>query len=156
MVRMTSGVLSQVKDTSLECSCELFFSLVRTLLGCYCPYRSYFAKDVKELQFKFINLFPFSFPAEAISPKHFVHAKQTSRIFLLLPHVHHAPDAVAVVHVVEGLVDARQVLAMRDELVDLQLAVLVVLDELAHLRAALDAAEGTALPHAAGDELECC
>lgn len=43
---------------------------------------------------------------------------------------------------------------MRDEFVDLQLAVLVVCHELAHLRTALDTAESTPFPYAAGDELE--
>ena len=74
---------------------------------------------------------------------------------LQLPHIHNAPNAVAGVHVVECVVDAAQVLAMGDELVDLELAVHIVVDEIAHLRAALDAAEGAALPYAAGDELEC-
>lgn len=45
---------------------------------------------------------------------------------------------------------------MSDELVDLELAVLVVLDEVGQLGATLDAAEGAALPHTTGDELECC
>lgn len=45
---------------------------------------------------------------------------------------------------------------MRDELVHLELAVLVVLDEAGELGAALDAAEGAAFPYAARDELECC
>lgn len=45
---------------------------------------------------------------------------------------------------------------MGDELVDLELAVEVVLDEAGELRAALDAAEGATLPDATGDELERC
>ena len=43
---------------------------------------------------------------------------------------------------------------MRDELVDLELSVQVVVNEIRQLRAALDAAESAALPGAAGDELE--
>lgn len=43
---------------------------------------------------------------------------------------------------------------MRDELVHLELALQVVVDQIGQLGAALDAAEGAALPHAAGDELE--
>ena len=43
---------------------------------------------------------------------------------------------------------------MRDELVNLESAVHVIFHEIAHLRAALDAAEGAAFPSAAGDELE--
>ena len=71
------------------------------------------------------------------------------------PHIHHTPNALAVVHVVEGLVDAAEVLSVRDELVNLERAVHVIVDEAAHLRAALDTAVGAAFPHAAGDELEC-
>ena len=76
--------------------------------------------------------------------------------FPLLPHVHHRPDAVALLHDVESLVDASEILAVRDELVHLQLAVEVVAHESGQLRATLDATERAALPHTAGDELECC
>jgi hypothetical protein len=75
---------------------------------------------------------------------------------LKLAHVNNAANAVARVHVVESLVDAAERLAVGDELVDLQLAGHVVVDEIGELRAALDAAESAALPYAAGDELECC
>ena len=44
---------------------------------------------------------------------------------------------------------------MRDELVDLELALQVVVHETRQLRAALDATESRALPDAARDELEC-
>jgi hypothetical protein len=44
---------------------------------------------------------------------------------------------------------------VRDEFVHLEPAVLVVLDEAGELGAALHAAEGAALPDAAGDKLEC-
>ena len=73
-----------------------------------------------------------------------------------LPHIHNTPNAVPRLHVPKRLVDARQRLAVRDELVDLELAVHVVLDQVGQLRAALDAAEGAAFPASAGDELECC
>lgn len=43
---------------------------------------------------------------------------------------------------------------MRDELVDLEVAVEVVVDEAGQLGAALDTAKSAALPYAAGDELE--
>lgn len=56
----------------------------------------------------------------------------------------------------ESAVDAAEGLAVGDELVDLERAVHVVVDEVGELGAALDAAEGAALPHAASDELECC
>lgn len=75
---------------------------------------------------------------------------------LKLGHVNDATDALAGVHVVESAVDAAEGLAVGDELVDLERAVHVVVDEVGELSAALDAAEGAALPHAAGDELECC
>lgn len=58
-------------------------------------------------------------------------------------------------HIVESIVDATQVLAMSNELVDLELAAHVVVDETTHLAAALDTTKSTALPYAAGDELEC-
>ena len=74
----------------------------------------------------------------------------------LVPHVHHRPDAVALLHDVEGLVDAREILAVRDELVHLQPALEVIAHETGQLRATLDATEGAALPHTTGNELECC
>ena len=43
---------------------------------------------------------------------------------------------------------------VRDQLVDVDLAVHVPVDDLRHVGAAARAAEGRALPHAAGDELE--
>jgi len=43
---------------------------------------------------------------------------------------------------------------MRDELVDLELAGHVVVDQVGQLRAAFDAAERAAFPYAARDELE--
>jgi len=46
-------------------------------------------------------------------------------------------------------------LAVSDELVDLEFAGHVVVDETGKLRATLDTAEGAALPSATGDELEC-
>lgn len=73
-----------------------------------------------------------------------------------MPHVNDTTDASAIVHVVESLVDGAEVLAVSDELVDLQFAVHVVVDETTHLRATLDAAEGATFPYATGDELESC
>jgi hypothetical protein len=72
----------------------------------------------------------------------------------LLAHVDDAADAVAGLHVAESLVNLVEGLAMRDELVDLEVAVHVVGHKTRQLRAALDAAERAALPHAACDELE--
>jgi hypothetical protein len=73
---------------------------------------------------------------------------------LNLPHVQNRPDAVALLHDLEGVVDLSQRLAVGNELVDLQLAVQVVLYEPWELRPALDTAESAALPLATGDELE--
>lgn len=74
----------------------------------------------------------------------------------MLSHIHDAPDAVAGLHLLEGLVDLPQRLAVGDELVDFEFALGVVVDQLGELGAALDAAECAALPHATGDELEGC
>ena len=70
--------------------------------------------------------------------------------------VQHGADAVALLHELKGLVDGGQRLAVGDELVHLEAAVEVVLDEVGELAAALDAAKGAALPDAARDQLECC
>ena len=78
------------------------------------------------------------------------------RDLLLLQHGDDSTDAVALLHNIEGIVDLCQCLAVRDELVDLELAVKVVPDQTGELAAALDAAESTALPHPTSDELECC
>jgi hypothetical protein len=71
-----------------------------------------------------------------------------------LPHINHAPNAVSIMHIVEGLINTAEVLTMRDELVDLELAVHVVGDETRHLCAALHAAESAAFPSATSDKLE--
>jgi len=71
-----------------------------------------------------------------------------------LPHIDHAPDAASILHIRKRLVDTLQRLPMRDELVDLELAGHVIVDQVGQLRAAFDAAERAAFPHAAGDELE--
>ena len=52
---------------------------------------------------------------------------------LHLPHINYTPNARAIMHIMERLIDPRQILAMRDELVDLEFAALIVRDELAHL-----------------------
>ena len=57
-------------------------------------------------------------------------------------------------HIMERIINPTQILTVRDELVDLELAVHVIVDEVGQLRAAFDAAEGAAGPFAAGDELE--
>lgn len=69
-------------------------------------------------------------------------------------HVNHTPNAVARSHRAEALVDLIECLAVRDEFVDLEFAVFVILDQSAHLRSPFHAAEGTASPYAACYELE--
>ena len=78
------------------------------------------------------------------------------QLHLKLAHVNDTANALARVHVVEGLVDAAERLAVGDELVNLQLAGHVVVNQVGKLSAALDTTESAALPDAAGDELECC
>src|SRR3569833_3108230 len=58
-------------------------------------------------------------------------------------------DRLAAVHQVEGLVDALQRKLVRDQRVDLDLAVHVPVHDLGHLGAATHAAERGALPDAA-------
>jgi len=73
----------------------------------------------------------------------------------LLPHVHHAPNAITGLHVPESLVDSVQRLAVGDELVNLELAIQVVLDETGKLGSALNTTESAALPHTTCNKLEC-
>ena len=72
-----------------------------------------------------------------------------------LVHVDDAADAVTSLHVLEGSVDLVERLSVGDELVNLELAVHVVVDEVRELSAALDTTECTTFPDTAGDELEC-
>lgn len=62
------------------------------------------------------------------------------------PHVHNTSDAVAGVHVVEGIVDLVQRLTVSDELIDLELSIQVILDEPGKLGPTLDASESTTAP----------
>lgn len=71
-----------------------------------------------------------------------------------LVHVDDAADAVTSLHVLEGGVDLVERLSVGDELVDLELAVHVVVDEVRELSAALDTTESTSLPDTTGNELE--
>jgi len=74
---------------------------------------------------------------------------------LRLSHVHNTTNAVTSLHIAEGLVDLVERLPVRDELVNIELAVHVVLYKIGQLRAAFDTAKSTTLPNAASDELEC-
>src|SRR5688572_27744841 len=67
---------------------------------------------------------------------------------------HHAADRLAGVHQVEGAVDVRERQLVGDQVVDVELALHVPVDDARHVGAAACAAEGGALPYAAGDELE--
>lgn len=73
-----------------------------------------------------------------------------------LRHVHHGPDTVPLLHDLERVVDLGKLLAVRDELVDLELAVEVVLDQVRQLGPTLDAAKRTTLPHPSRHKLERC
>src|SRR5262249_52042441 len=66
----------------------------------------------------------------------------------------HASDALALVHQLEPLVDVRQRHGVRDHRIDLDLALHVPVDDFRHVGAAARAAEGRALPDAAGDQLK--
>ncbi len=67
---------------------------------------------------------------------------------------YHRADALAFVHQVEGPVDVLQGHGVGDHAVEFDLTVQVVVHVAGQLAAALDAAEGGALPGAAGDQLE--
>src|SRR6266571_6394420 len=66
----------------------------------------------------------------------------------------HAPDALALVHQVESLVDLREPHGVGDHRVDLDFAVHVPVDDFRHVGATARASEGGALPDAPGDQLE--
>jgi hypothetical protein len=57
-------------------------------------------------------------------------------------------------HRLKGVVDLGEGLAMRNELVNLELALKVIINETGQLGAALDATESGALPDTTGDKLE--
>jgi hypothetical protein len=65
--------------------------------------------------------------------------------FLYLPHVNNATDTVTLLHGLESLIDAIEVLSVSDELINLQLALHVIIDQVGKLRTALDTSECTSL-----------
>src|ERR1700759_4045967 len=67
---------------------------------------------------------------------------------------HHAADRFTLLHQLEALVDVVQRHRVGDQIVDVDLAVHVPVDDLRHLGAAAHATERGALPHATGHELE--
>src|SRR4029453_4522955 len=66
----------------------------------------------------------------------------------------HAPDRFARVHQVERLVDVVERHRVGDQVVDVDLALHVPVDDLRHVSAAACAAECRALPHSTGHQLE--
>lgn len=79
------------------------------------------------------------------------HSSPISHLF----QIHNATHTVALLHLLKGSVDGRQRLPVGDELVHLELAVEVVIHQTGQLGATLDTTESTALPHTAGNQLEC-
>ena len=67
---------------------------------------------------------------------------------------HNAADRLAGVHQVERLVDVVERHRVRDQVVDVDLALHVPVDDLRYIGAAARAAERRAFPHAPGDQLE--
>src|SRR5690606_20266233 len=63
-------------------------------------------------------------------------------------------DRLSLAHEVEALIDALERQGVGDEVVDVDLALHVPVDDLRHVGAPARAAEGRALPDPAGDELE--
>lgn len=74
----------------------------------------------------------------------------------MFAHVDNASDTITSLHILEGLVDAGQSLAMGDEFVDLEFAIHVIGDEAWKLGSTLDTTEGASFPYTTGDELKCC
>jgi len=74
---------------------------------------------------------------------------------LSLPHIDNAADAITLLHIVECGSDVVERLAVGDELINLQLALHVIVDQVGKLGASFDTTESTTPPDTAGDELEC-
>ena len=74
---------------------------------------------------------------------------------LRFSHVHHTPDAIPRLHILERSIDLVQRLPVRDELIHLELARHVVVHQIRELRAPFDPAKSAPFPYAAGDEVEC-
>jgi len=69
-------------------------------------------------------------------------------------HGNHRPDAVTLLHDIEGGVDLGQCFAVGDELVHLQFTIEIILNQAGELCPALDAAKGTSLPDTSRYQLE--
>src|SRR3989442_12721229 len=69
--------------------------------------------------------------------------------------VHHdRADGFALVHQVEALVDVGELELVRDQVVDVDLALHLPVDDFRHVAPALGAAERGALPYSSGDQPE--
>jgi hypothetical protein len=60
-------------------------------------------------------------------------------------HVHDTSDAISLLHILKRIIDVFKGLAVRDELVHLELALHVVVNQVGQLGAAFDSAKGTSL-----------
>jgi hypothetical protein len=67
---------------------------------------------------------------------------------------HHRTDRLGALHQLEALVDVFKLEPVRDEIVDVDPAVHVPVDDPGHIGAAARTAEGRPFPFATGDELE--
>src|SRR5512139_1692856 len=79
------------------------------------------------------------------------------RITISMPETskhHHTPYRFPGVHQIKPLVDVFEFQLVRDQVVDVDPAVHVPVDDFRHVAAALGAAEGGTFPHPAGDQLE--
>jgi hypothetical protein len=73
---------------------------------------------------------------------------------LFLFHVHNAANAITLLHVVERSSNISEWLSVSDELIDLELALHVVVNQIGELCTSFDAAKCTTLPDTSGDKLE--
>lgn len=88
----------------------------------------------------FINMYystPRSIPSDPLL--------ESREYYISIFHVHDAANAVTLLHVFKCLVDVFKGLAVGDELVHLQLALHVVINQVRKLGAAFDAPKGTSL-----------
>ena len=80
---------------------------------------------------------------------------QTTLFKSIFPHIDNASDTISGLHVLKSLRDVLQRLAMRNELVDLEFALHVIVYQCRQLGPALDTAESTSFPYTTRDKLEC-
>ena len=73
----------------------------------------------------------------------------------ILPHINHASNTITLLHIIKRNVDLSKVLAVGDELIDLEFAFHVVVDEIRELGTSFDTTESTSFPNTACYKLEC-